>query len=359
MMTDKIPSFKEQIDTIHVPVDKLDTIILKTVQEVKPKRKRSLRKKLVYSASAVVAAFGLLIGSATVSPTMAAVAAKIPLIGSIFNESDDRGLVQVNKSGLTQVVGESKTVEGTTLTIGEIYYDGTRLTFGYSVESKEPLGERYITSMGFTVDGELFMGSMGGDDEKVVTPTYRTGIMDIKAYETKYFSDMTDLPEAFVLGLRFEGKDDKEWEFSIPVKKQSNATFIALDHTQERRGIELSVLGLNHGPGGLLLTYRTATKVLDPLRVMDHLEFKVVDSLGNELAVRGGGADGYDRLMNGSYLFDPIDSDATEVTITPYIEFPKQGEWGMNDWEGNIIEVDMTPYQGKEFEFDSFTVKLP
>lgn len=44
-MTDKIPSFKEEIDAIHVPVDKLDAIIEKSVQESIPKRKKSLRKK--------------------------------------------------------------------------------------------------------------------------------------------------------------------------------------------------------------------------------------------------------------------------------------------------------------------------
>ena len=62
-MIDKIPSFKEEINAIHVPVDKLDAIILKTVQEIIPKRKKPLRRKIVYSMAAAVVAFGLLIGS--------------------------------------------------------------------------------------------------------------------------------------------------------------------------------------------------------------------------------------------------------------------------------------------------------
>ena len=46
-MTDKIPSFKEEINNIQVPTDKLDAIISNTVQASTPKRKRAIRKKVI------------------------------------------------------------------------------------------------------------------------------------------------------------------------------------------------------------------------------------------------------------------------------------------------------------------------
>ena len=62
--------------------------------------------------------------------------------------------------------------------------------------------------------------------------------------------------------------------------------------------------------------------------------------------------------MKGTHLFDPVDGDATEVTITPYIKFPKQGEFA-EVLDGITVDVDMALYEGEEREFDSFTVKLP
>lgn len=39
-MTDKIPSFKEEFDLIHLPIEKLDEIISKIGTEKKLKRKK-------------------------------------------------------------------------------------------------------------------------------------------------------------------------------------------------------------------------------------------------------------------------------------------------------------------------------
>src|SRR5699024_6146776 len=97
----------------------LDTIIANTVheQESAQKETRSIRRKLMLSIGAAVATLVLIIGSATVSPVMANFVSHIPVIGSIFSESGDRGLKQVSELGLTEVIGESKTVNGNTMTI--------------------------------------------------------------------------------------------------------------------------------------------------------------------------------------------------------------------------------------------------
>ena len=185
-------------------------------RQVHRKEKGAIRKKVLYSLGAAVVAFGLLVGSATVSPVMATFVSQIPVVGSIFSESGERGLEQVSELGLTQVVGESKTIEGNTITIDEVFYDGTRLTIGYSLASEEPLGEFYLGSgMDFTIDGKrVSFGGSSGETE--ITPTYRTGLYNIEPAST-------DIPEKFTLGLFFEGEGGERWKFSVPVKTQSSA----------------------------------------------------------------------------------------------------------------------------------------
>ncbi len=353
-MTDKIPSFKEEIDDIHVPFDKLDAIILKTVQENSPKRKKSLRKKLAYSVAAAVAAFGLLIGSATVSPVMATMVSKIPIIGSIFSTSGEHGLERVSELGLTQVVGQSKTVNGITITIDEVFYDGTRVTVGYTQESEEPLDNFYIRPK-FEVDGKKMVT---GTYIREVTPTFWTNVISIEPYRI-------ELPGKFDLGMNFEGKNGEEWNFSTPVEEQLGVEQVTINHSQQTEGIDLFVESIKIGHTGFLLRYEVASEKHHDLTTL--LEFRVVDSLGNELAAIGGGkengnANGFfvDGRVYGTRLFDSVDEHDKELTIIPYLLIPKQGDWKETDLDGNWVDIDVSKYQqGKDIKFDSFKVKLP
>lgn len=350
-MTDKIPSFKEQIDEIHVPMEKLDDIIFKTVQEHAPKRKKSWRSKLVYSTSAAVVAFGLLVGSATVSPVMADFVSKIPIIGSIFSESDDVGLAQVSDLGFTHIVKESQTVGDKTLTVDEVFYDGTRFTLSYSFESETPVEQDYL-GYWFSLDGENLPGSIG-EDYLELTPTHRTAIAEIYPVTVG-----EEFPEKFQLGLHFDGKNGEKWDFTIPIAKKNNTQFIPVEYTDKIEGVIVSVSGLEVGPGGILIKAKSETKKYKHLESL--LDFKVKDSLGNELLTRTlhGTSNTWNRL-NYDIVFDPASSEATELIITPYINIPKQGEWFENDIMGNESEVDVSQYQDIDFTFESFTVELP
>lgn len=355
-MTDKIPSFKNQIDGIHVPTEKLDEIITKTVQEHTPKRKQSLRRKFVYSASAAVVAFGLLVGSATVSPVMADIVSKIPLIGSIFSESDDIGLAQVSDLGLTQIIGLSQTVKGDTVTIDEVFYDGTRFTVSYSLESQEPLAEHYFFtnsgSIDFTIDGKTIDhgGSLG---ETAVTPTYRTGIYEIGAID--------DLPKEFNFGLTFTGEDNKKWKFKFPVKAQTDLELVEINHTQTAGSVELSIPDVKIGPGGLHFNFQAVAKENNHFTI--NLDFKIVDDSGKEIVSHSGPTQSEsvkgNEYTSGHRLFDPIADDVKELTVTPYLRLPTGGGGVEVDAAGNETEIEFKPYEGETIEFESFTVTLP
>lgn len=350
--------FKKEIDNIPVPVDKLDAIITQTVEESIQKRKPSVGKKLMLSVSASVVMFALLIGSATVSPVMANIVSYIPVLGSIFSESGDRGLMQVSELGLTQVVGESKTVKGKTITIDEVFYDGTRLTVGYSLVSEEPLGEFYVdhgNGVRFTIDGKNFSyGGTSGETE--ITPTYRTGIYNIEP------SDI-NIPQTFKLGLYFEGKGGEQWEFSIPVKTQSSAEFVAINQTQQAGDVVLNISNLEISPVGLRLTYNTITEE-NEFSQGAYIKFRAVDASGNELVISSEGG-GHGETVNGKIyskgnsLFEPIDDNVTELTITPYLDVPSGGGGVEVDETGNETPIEFERYKGEDIEFDSFTVTVP
>ena len=358
-MTDKIPSFKEEIDDIHVPIDRLDTIILNTVQASAPKRKRSIQKKVLYGVGAAVAVFGLLVGSATISPVMANFVSQIPVVGSIFSESGERGLEQVSELGLTQVVGKSKTVNGNTITIDEVFYDGTRLTVGYSLESEEPLGEYYLGSgLDFTIDGKsISYGGSSGETE--ITPTYRTAIDNVDVASG-------ELPKKFELGLFFEGKGGERWKFSVPVQEQSGAEFVTINHTQRAGSIDLTVSNLEISPLGLRFNYNTLTdeNEFPSGEFGSFIEFKIVDSSGNELVISSEGG-GQAEVVNGKIhskgnsLFEPVDDIVKELTVTPYLILQSEGGGVEIDAAGNEKPIDFKTYKGKTVEFESFTVILP
>ena len=356
-MTDKIPSFKNHIDEIHVPTEKLDDIIFKTVQEHAPKRKGSLRSKFVYSASAAVVALGLLVGSAAVSPAMAEIVSKIPLIGSIFSESEDVGLAQVSELGFTHIVKESKTIGDKTITVDEVFFDGTRFTFSYSFKTKEPVDEFYLEQR-LSINGESMLASIGINTIES-TPTYLAEISEIQtsAEIHQVYSSVDDLPEDFELGLHFNGQNGEVWDFAIPISRKNNTKLIPIEHTQEVDDIKVSVASLKLSPSGILLTFKSESA--EDKFLVGAVDFQIIDSSGKELFIREGyGSSNDSKYLNSEYIFDPVSKDATELTITPYINIPKQGE-AVEVLDGVDREVDLSIYKDKEFKFDSFTVTLP
>lgn len=353
-MTDKIASLKNKINNIPVPTDKLDDIILTTVHEHAPKRTHSLRKKLIYGASGGVAAIGLLLGSATVSPAMAGIVAKIPIVGSIFKESGDPGLSQMSNLGLTQVIGESKKIGDKTLTIDEVFYDGTRFTLSYSLESEKPMSEDYIDAMDFIIDGKQIAYGISNE----ITYSASTHHKGIAAIDTA-----KDLPETFSLNVMFIGKEGDKWEFSLPIHAQTNVKTIVTNYEQEAAGVWLSVTDIIHGPAGLKVNYKMEMKDGDLQKYMaDLIGFRIEDDLGNELVLNTGSNYGFseDGKINieGNEMFNPISNNATKLTVTPYFNLPKERKISETNAEGEEIVFDLTQYKSGELEFDSFTVYL-
>lgn len=352
-MTDKTRLFKEEINNIPIPIEKLDEIILNTFQGDKYKRKKFTQKKMLYSISAVAVSFILLASSATISPVMANIVSKIPIIGTIFSESGDQGLELVNEQGLTNILGATKSVGQTSITLDEIFYDETRLAIGFSMTSDKPIEEFYLSAgLNITINGKAI--SYGGSyEETEISPTARTGIINIDSLD--------DLPETFSLGVTFTGEDGKQWDFSTPISKKSTVQFVAINHTQEVEDVELTVSDVKVSPAGLQFIFSANSEKI--ISEASYLDFKVIDDTGNELLSHSGVSkmqkvDGKE-YYTGERLIDPPKDNVKKLTVTPYITFSRVGTSVEVDLQGKESKPVTKIFRQSDIEFESFTVTLP
>ncbi|GAF66827.1 hypothetical protein BTS2_3732 [Bacillus sp. TS-2] len=320
-------------------------------------RNNNGKRKILYAMFSAAAAFGILVGSSYYSPALASSLSKIPVIGSVFGDSDLIGLQQAQKNGLTSEVGETQTNNGISVTLDEIIYDQNNITIGYIIDSEKELGEQYFgTGMEFTINGDFPYSSSGGYKESVHSATTRTAIQDITV--TK------DMPEAFELGLILHGENGETWYFSTPVEKIVDINKIPVQHSQNVDGIDLTVTDLSLSKTGVTISYESSEEASDfeKSRAGD-IEFLLVDQNGKEITSHSGGVTGEilkDKMVfNSNKQFDPIDSTVTEVTITPYLALPSDGGGVETDENGELSQVEFEGDSKQPVEFESIKVKIP
>lgn len=348
-MKDKISLLNEEIAEIQVPVEKLDAIITNVMNGDMPRRKGMFWRKIAIGTSAALLSVGILIGSSAVSPVMAGFVSKIPLIGSIFNESEDKGLVQISELSLAQKIGETKTVNGKSLTIDELFYDGTRFTFSYSLVSDVPITDNYVKPYYWSIDGQQTASGMGRDDEVIISPTARTGI-----YEFTFYEKTLQQKDMFELELRFEGANGEKWNFQMPVVKQADQKRIKIDEVQQLDNLKLTVNSIDSGPGGMLLNYKVESPY--DYHIASLIRFEVFDENGNVYKLNTGSATGR-RYLTGNFLFDPIENNATQLIIKPVVDIPKDGtESEINN--GEEFSTDYSAYKEEMYPFKSFKVNI-
>ncbi|WP_342470409.1 DUF4179 domain-containing protein [Ureibacillus sp. FSL K6-3587] len=349
---------KEQFDHLDgFPQDEvrlaIRTGIAQAQEQMDGKVKTPYKRKITYLLSSVAAVFGLLFISAQYSPAIATSLSKIPLIGSVFGDSDLIGLQNAYQEGLIDEIGETQTINGISVTLNEVLYDQSNITIGLIIESERELGEHYFGSgMDITINGKLPKAVSGSYGEEMISSTTRTAIQMIGITE--------EMPDQFELGLTLKGEKGEKWHFSTPIKKIKDIKTIPVQHEQTVDGIQLKVTEVSISKTGVSVSFESAEKVDDFDKTRgNYIDLQVVDQDGNKIKNLSGAVIG-ERMKDtivykSKKQFDPIDSKVTELTITPYLEIPSSG--GGVDENGQYIEKD---YSGlKEVKFEPFTVKIP
>jgi hypothetical protein len=316
-------------------------------------------RKVLYSVCSVAAAFIILVWTSHYSPALASGLSKIPIIGSVFGDSDLIGLKQAQKKGLTSQIGETKTINGISVTLDEVLYDQNNITIGLKMESEREFDDEYFgAGMDFTIDGKAPYGSSGSYGEEVLSPNSRTAI------ETITVTD--EMPNEFDLGLLLKGSNGESWHFSTPVNQVKDIKKVPVQHTETVDGIKLDVTEFSYGASGASVSFKSsedATLADDGLGRAVKIEFKMVDQNGNEIKSHSGGVQGKrvkDKMIyTSNKQFDPIDSDVTELTITPYLSLPTGGGGVEFDENGEPRDLEFKGDPLQPVEFESFKVKIP
>ncbi|MBU5465898.1 DUF4179 domain-containing protein [Virgibacillus sp. MSJ-26] len=321
-------------------------------------RKNSNKRTLVYALSSIAAVFVILIGFSHQSPALASNLSKIPIIGSVFGDSDLIGLKQAQEKGLTSQVGETKTINGISVTLDEVLYDQNNITIGLKMESEQELDEEYFGSgMDFIIDGKAPSGASGSYGEEILSSTSRTAIETISVTD--------EMPSEFDLGLLLQGENDENWYFSVPVKQANDIKQIPVQHEETVDGIQLNVTEFSYGASGTSVSFTSSEDAAladDDRDRASFIEFKIEDQDGNEIKSHSGGVKGErvkgKMIYTSNKQFDPIDSDVTEVTITPYLDLPTGGGGVEIDENGEETELEYKNDSIQPVEFKSFKVKI-
>jgi hypothetical protein len=129
-----LEQIRSSIGKVQFPVDSYNEQIMNRIEHMEIKRGGKLFKKTLASACVAV-----MIGLGTVtagfiSPVWADTLSQFPVFSSIFKHMEDPGLKLAAEKGLTTSPNMSVTKDGVTLSVIEVFYDGTRLAFGFKRE---------------------------------------------------------------------------------------------------------------------------------------------------------------------------------------------------------------------------------
>lgn len=291
-------------------------------------RRNKVKRRIFYVFGSVAVIFVILIGSSYYSPALASSLSQIPIIGSVFESSNLANLEKAHKQGLTSQIGETQTVNGISVTLDEVLYDQNNISISYIIDSEKPLEENYTSAgMEFTINGESpNMGSLMYM-ESSQSATTRTAVQEISV--TK------EMPDKFELGVILKGENEEVWNFSTSVEKMENIQTIPVQHSQSADGINLTITDLSLSELGVSISYESLDEKTNfGITRVDRIGINLFDQDGNEIKSFSGSGESWFFDNNPGFknieLFDPIDSNVTELTIIPYLnrgaEFDKNGE---------------------------------
>lgn len=310
-MNNDFPEVKKTIEKIEVPYDKLDQTIDTAIK--KGKDKRVIPKKRFPRVVAVASlAVCVVISSAFVSPAAAKMLSSIPLLNSVFEFAGDRGLQIASQRGLSKKIDQTVVDQNISLTIQDVFYDGTRLSISYVQETVGMLGELTLK-----VDGKEINFGDGRTGEKLPNDQY-AGVLNIHTTE--------ELPESFKLsiGVKEIGDVKGEWNFDVPVEASvEEIKTISPMKTMVFGDTTITVKSVHIGPAGVKLLVDVTRPREEMLGTEGSLfEMNVLTDQGESLTHMSGSGSGDEEdgksVMHMEYRYAPLEEGTEFLTVSPY-----------------------------------------
>lgn len=299
---------KKSIDSIQVPIQKLDLAIEKGLY-ANNKQIMSRKKKIVTIVLSCVAAIGLLITSGFISPTMANVLAKVPLLESIFTSFGDKGLqVAINDENAV-TLNKTITSNGVTINVQDVLYDGTRLAFSY-VQDK---AEEYNSPLVFIEANGEFINASSSLNGTYLPNGEFSGLYQM--YPTDPLPNEFDL----VISIKQVGKTKGDWQFETHVlKTDNNSVNLGKGQRVELDDISFEVKKFEstNSAVSLDLLFKGTPEALS--NQQNRLDLHLLDQNGNPIPVISGSGSGDEKSMLRKYVFEPLSEEVSSLTISPF-----------------------------------------
>lgn len=250
----------------------------------------SQTKKFAYASVASVLLISGVLGSGFISPAMAEVLSKVPLIGYVFDKSDatDAGLRQASKNGFSHEINKSVTDQGINVTLTEMVNDATRLNIAAVFEFPEGVdGSGGIDTFTYShpTEGAVSLESphfWSWEAVKGKKNTY-TGIFSVPVSE--------DHPKQYDLHMKIEKLSGVQgnWEFNLLIDRSDKALGTEYVQTHQKHpfnGYTFTVEKLMLAPSAFAVTFKTEGTDLERLSVGKSYrlpDIQVYDDKGNKL----------------------------------------------------------------------------
>lgn len=229
----KMNFIEDMIRETEIPEYSLSSKIIERLGETPmkkaPAQGSTMKKTLIATATAAALGLGF-VGTGFISPVMADTLSKIPLVGSLFQDSVDINLKSAASNSQIKKLGISDTHEGATFTVAEAYHDGERLSIALTLDGLtlkddaivgdyQSLGHGQFVTEEFSVliNGEPFNGML--DIGPIINSDH--SVQKNAALLRITSKNGQSLPDQFELSIRskLHGIDDY-FEFQVPVSKE-------------------------------------------------------------------------------------------------------------------------------------------
>ncbi|MTI96212.1 MAG: DUF4179 domain-containing protein [Firmicutes bacterium] len=323
-------SLREEYENIPVPKE-LDFVIEQAIK----RGKNSKRTRLLRPLIAVAAAILLFVASVNLSPAFASYISNLTGFETIIDFIRfDQGLSQGIDNGAGQVINQSVTDQGITLTVESAVFDGRKLMIAHELTSPDKPGHLSHYKLDFTdIDGNILPIS-------AISTTYlgSKGLLEIWHYGNQ------QLPKQIILDLtsvkHLYGNDreiiDGQWTLALDLDTELVVppTTVTIDKEITIEGIPVTIESIHIYPTVIDLELSSA---VNPMHFF--INSRLVDEAGNELIATGGRADTennrYTMQFTSNYFFETnelalvFDGVYTQEDI--YLEIDIENEQIYND----------------------------
>ena len=383
----QLEELEQRIRNTPMPRNSMSSEIMNQIGGINMTKQRNGSKilKRTLTAASIAAIMGAgAVGAGFVSPTMASALKQIPGIGSMFYGLNSDEIQRAVDQGILTQPLKQITKDGVTLTLTNVLYDGTRLS--YTIERAGEHLPQKVASPYIPMDSEIISGDKEWkksrqvpeqQQEKGYVTSPKTFINNeaLKAFSGfgddignsnavfVEYTNLGSLPNEFELTVRTKvTRVDEPFEFKVPVKISDSKLVVQPNETKSYENFSYTLQKMESTVTNTRLILESTGKVPAASEQTGKyaptmMYYEIIDDQGKVLNQRQLGF--FHRAPDLEYqvdeLYDAVSPNAKSVTIKPYTFTVNTDNWRVVgeklDEKGRVISSGDKTYI-KELEMN-------